>query len=100
MFNHTPPPTINPLVDDLLNDSQVAKLLKISPLSVWRYRSKGKRGVKLPSVPYGRGVVTTREAIQWFFAELQRIDREPREHHQRRRQLDEATIAECEALGI
>lgn len=102
MYNQSdPPPVIDPLSDELLSDSKVAKLLKVSPISIWRLRTKGKRGVKLPAIPYGRGAVTTREAIRWFFAELQRRDQEPREHQQRRRRtVDPALIAECERAGI
>ena len=95
-----PPPAIDPFDDELLTDAQVAKLLKISPLSVWRYRAKGRHGVRLPSIPYGSRHVTTREAIRWFYAELQRRQQQPREHQPRRRHIDPALEAECEAAGV
>lgn len=93
------PPIINPLEDDLLTDSQVGKLLGVSPVTIWRYRTKGKRGVVLPSIPWGHGHVTTAEAVKWFFAQLQhRQVAEPGAPS--RRAIDAAVEAECEAAGI
>lgn len=100
----TEPPIIDPLDSEQhLTYAQAAKLWpgrKVSPHTVWRCASKGKRGIKLPTIPTGRGCVTTREAIRWFFAELQRARHEANTPRPRRRQLDPALEAECEAAGI
>ena len=100
MTTQSPPPTINPIDDDVLTDAQAARLLGVSPLSIWRYRVKGKAGVKLPSVSWGRKRVTNRAAIDWWFAELQRAEQQPVAPRSRRQQLDPATEAACEAAGI
>lgn len=93
------PPTIDPLSDELLTDSQVAKRLGVTPITVWRYRTKGRRKIQLPAIPYGHGYVTTEACIRWWFAELQQAGPQVRPQ-QRRRQLDPTLEAECEAAGI
>jgi hypothetical protein len=48
--------------------------------SLWRWASKGVRGVKLEHLRVGRRVVTTREALQRFFqavAEAPKPERPP-----------------------
>ena len=93
--------TIDPLSDDLIvGDAAIAKLLGVSPMTIWRYRTKGRRGIRLPNISWGRKPATTREAIRWWFAEIQRQDLSPIEYKIRRRQVDPALEAECEAAGI
>lgn len=102
---HEPPPTINPLTDDLLPDSATAKRLGVSPVTVWRWRKKGRCGVRLPSVPYRSGWGTTAEAIAWFYREIQRRQQEgdyspaPRKRPGTLAER-EALDAECAAAGI
>lgn len=87
-----------------LTYAQAAKIWpgrKVSPHTVWRCASKGKREIKLPTIDTPDGARTTREAIRWFFTELQRVKQQQSiESRPRRRQLDPAIIAECEAAGI
>lgn len=95
------PPIIDIITDDLLTDSKVDKLLGVSPASVCRYRLKGRAGVRLPSTWYGRKKVTTRAAIDWWQAEVQRsIRQQPETMRQRRRMLDPALERECEEAGV
>lgn len=70
------PPSISPLDPELLSLAAAAELIKpqgkpISSVTMWRWATQGKRGVILPAVPVGRGLCTTREAIEWFFSALQ-----------------------------
>lgn len=95
--SNTPPP-IDPFKSDLLTDAQVGRLLGVSPFSVWRYRTKGKRGVKLPAVPFGRKYVTSPECVRWFVAQLQQAEQPQRQP--RRREIDPELAAACEAAGI
>lgn len=97
---HNPPPTIDPLADDLLTDAKVGKLLGVSPATVWRYRVKGKRGVRLPAIPWGRGAATTRDCIRWFYAELQHRQAEASEPKPHPRAISAELEAECRRLGI
>ncbi|MEO0514160.1 MAG: DUF1580 domain-containing protein [Planctomycetota bacterium] len=69
-------PLIDPTDENLLSLAQAAKLICVdgrnpSPITVWRWATRGKRGVKLPAVPLGRGLVTTEAAMRWFSAKLQ-----------------------------
>lgn len=93
------PPTIDPLDDDLLTFSQAAKLLSVSPPTVWRYATQGKRGVKLPTIPWGSKRVTTAACIRWWFAQLQARDAQA-DGPPSRRAVDARIDAECEAAGI
>jgi len=96
-------PLIDPLDrDEHLTYAQAAKLWPggaVSPHTVWRAASKGKGGIKLPTIPAGKGRVTSRDAIRWYFAQLQRRT-EPDATRSTRRQLDPALEAECQAAGI
>ncbi len=91
-------PAIDPFQDDLLTDAQVGRLLGVSPLTVWRYRTKGKQSVKLPAVPFGRKYVTSPECVRWFVAQLQQAEQPERQPG--RRELDPELAAACEAAGI
>lgn len=56
--------------------------------SLWRWTSKGVRGVKLDHLRVGRRVVTTREALQRFFqavAEAPAPERAPQQRKPRGR---------------
>ncbi|MEM1356342.1 MAG: hypothetical protein AAGH88_15820 [Planctomycetota bacterium] len=97
----SPPPTINPIDDTLIiGDAKIGKRCGgVSPHTAWRYRTKGRSGVRLPTIPWGRNHATSAAAIKWWFAQLQAIGSgtTPRPH---RRAIDAQTEAECEALGI
>ena len=73
---------------------------KVSPHTVWRWASKGRNGIKLPSAPTKSGGVTTRDAIRWFFAAQQQLRQLPTAPKQQRLQLDPALEAECASAGI
>lgn len=95
------PPIIDVIEDELLSDSQVGRLLGVSPASVCRYRMKGKHGVKLPWTWHGRKKVTTRTCIGWWQAKVQRAIRsQDSPCRPSRRVLDPELAAECEELGI
>ena len=98
----SPPPAIDPFdTENHLSYAQAGKAMPepVSPTSVWRYATKGKRGIKLPTIPTKSGPVTTRAAIRWWFARLQLADQQPTSPRSRR-QLDPELEAECEAAGI
>lgn len=106
----TTPPFIDLLSDDLLTPAKAARLLGVSPVSVWRYQRKGRRvngrAIKLPAVPYGRTSVTTAAAIRWWGGELQRAAGEagreagvPRRRPGTQAERD-ALDRECEEAGI
>lgn len=99
----TESPLIDPLDrDEHLTYAQAGKLWPggpVSPHTVYRATTKGKRGVVLPTIPAGKTHVTTREAIRWYFAQVQRSN-EPKPARSSRRELDPAIAAECEAAGI
>ena len=100
----TESPLIDPLDrDEHLTYAQAAKLWPggpVSPHTVWRAASKGKRGIKLPTIPAGKGSVTSRAAVRWFFAQIQQQTQEPAPARSHRRQIDPALEAECQAAGI
>lgn len=104
MNSQTPEaPLIDPLDrDEHLSYAQAAKLWPngpVSPHTVYRATVKGKRGVVLPTIPAGKTHVTTRDAIRWYFAQLQRKN-QPLEPRSSRQQLDPALEAECQSAGI
>lgn len=96
-----PSPTIDLIEDDLLTDPQVGRLLGVSPASVCRYRMKGRCGVKLPWMWYGRRKVTNRAAIDWWQAAVQRaIRNQDSPSRTSKRLLDPALARECEDAGV
>ncbi|MEM7575906.1 MAG: DUF1580 domain-containing protein [Planctomycetota bacterium] len=62
------------LDDPKLTQRQAAQLLGVSFPTCSRYMTRGTRGVRLPSLRLGGKRLTTREAVEWFVSELQRID--------------------------
>lgn len=110
MCMSTTPPFIDLISDDLLKPAQAARLLGVSPVSVWRYQRKGRRvngrAIRLPAVPFGRTYVTTAEAIRWWGRELQRATSEteqglttPRKRPGTQAERD-ALARACEEAGI
>lgn len=99
--------TESPLIDPLdrkshLTYAQAGRLWpggSVSPHTVWRAASKGKGGIRLPTIPAGKARVTSRDAIRWYFAQLQRLA-EPTATRSKRGPLDPALEAECQAAGI
>lgn len=103
----SPPPVIDPIDDasELLPDAAVGKILKVSPTTIWRWRTKGRLGVRLPAIPHRRGYATTRAAVRWFYSEIQRRQQNadysptPRRRPGTKAERD-ALDAECAAAGI
>jgi hypothetical protein len=66
-------PSIDPLADELLTLPQAAALFpcrragsKVSTTTLWRWYSRGSRGVRLEVARVGGQVYTTRDAIRDF----------------------------------
>jgi len=67
--------SIDPLTDELLTLPQAAALFprrragsKVSTTTLWRWYSRGSRGVRLEVVRIGGQVLTSRDAIRDFIA--------------------------------
>lgn len=72
----TPAPKLSPFSSGLQSLAEIAETITessrpISAITVWRWATTGKRGVILPAIPVGRCLYSNREAVEWFFAELQ-----------------------------
>jgi hypothetical protein len=78
---------------------------RLHPRTIYNWASRGKRGVVLETVPVGGVLVTTKEAIQRFFARLsaareqQFIDREPKPCLRTARRRDREVRAVREKLA-
>lgn len=66
----TSPPPI-PFDADKLSQREAARLLGVSFQTCSRWMTKGRLGVRLPSVPLGGKRVTTRAAIAWWWEAIQ-----------------------------
>lgn len=66
--------------EDLLTLTQATRLLpkiggrKVAVSTLWRWCTKGLRGVRLQYVRVGRKICTTREFLLQFFSELAELD--------------------------
>ena len=106
------------LGEDLITLAEASKLLpklagrRIAICTLWRWCSRGVRGVRLAHLRAGRRIVTSRKALYEFFAALTEVDdhtssetrsrprvlkRRPVASRQRRRELDEADRVLAEA---
>lgn len=62
--------------EDALGTAQAARLIakwrggKPSPTTIWRWMVQGHRGVRLEALRTPKGWVTTRRALETFFATL------------------------------
>jgi hypothetical protein len=71
-------PSIDPFAPDVLSLAQAARLLPslrggrpVSPSTLWRWSSRGVRGVRLPITRIAGTACTTREALRKFLAEVE-----------------------------
>ena len=72
---------IDILSDDVLRLSEAAKILprgrsgkKVHVSTLWRWSSRGIRGVKLETVRMGGLIYTSRKALQGFFGQLNQTE--------------------------
>lgn len=73
----TQPPRIT-LKDERLTQREAAKLLGVSFPTCSRYMTKGRRGLKLPNVPFAGTRQTTKKAIDWWLLQLQLAEADER----------------------
>jgi hypothetical protein len=63
---------IDPLTDDLIPLRDVPSILKtpkkLNPVTVWRWRLRGRKGVRLETVLIGQNYYTTAAALRAFLA--------------------------------
>lgn len=70
---------INATSDNVITLTQAAKICpkvdgkRPSTVTIWRWATKGVRGVMLEHVRVGRRIVTTEEAINTFFRDLSTV---------------------------
>ena len=72
---------IDLLSDDVLRLSEASKILprgrhgkKIHVSTLWRWSSRGVRGVKLETVRMGGLIYTSKQALQRFFGQLNQVN--------------------------
>jgi len=72
---HWSPEVIDPINDDLLTLSEAATLFprrrggaRVNTSTLWRWRTRGSRGIRLETVKVGSQVCTTADAIRAFIA--------------------------------
>jgi len=93
--------------ETIINLTQATKILplrrgkRIAISTLWRWRRKGLRGVRLEYVRIGRNIATSREALNRFFNALTEIDTLPEGDSQlaSRRKPDPTPSARRRQLG-
>ena len=87
-----------------LTTDQAARRCHVDPATIYRWYTKGLRGVSLEAKRVGRTLVTSHEALERFFDRLTELDRRtlPAHSSTARRVSHRATEAdrEAEAEGL
>ena len=97
---------IDPLNDQLLTMSQAAALLpkrrggsKVAITTLWRWRTRGSKGVRLATVKVGGHVYTSREALTAFI-EAQSVAAPALPAAESPSRRSRRAMAELEKMGI
>ena len=97
--------TIDVFKENILTFSEAAKVLprgragkKIHTCTLYRWASRGLRGIRLETIQVGGTTCTSQEALQRFFANLQEVFHPIQSHRIKQNQTRTNSIKEAERL--
>jgi hypothetical protein len=90
----------NTAIEELMSISEASRLLPNNPgpETIWRWRTKGIRGIRLQTVLIGGRRFVTRKAIEEFIERL--TEAAEQRSTEQRQERSEATIVNLKSAGL